>query len=59
MLENARDLGQHNVDECIPVGSYVRVHVKDVRLCSLVKSMPVVASGLLEHESKMSVLHFR
>ncbi|MCL7027843.1 hypothetical protein MKW94_005841, partial [Papaver nudicaule] len=64
VLENARDIGQRNVDECIPAGSYVRVHVKDVsvsvalRLCSLMKSMPVVASGLLEHESKMSVLHF-
>ncbi|KAI3966442.1 hypothetical protein MKW92_032560 [Papaver armeniacum] len=61
VLEKARDIGQC---ECVPVGSYARVHVKDVpvdvalRLCSLVKSMPVVASGLLEHESKMSVLHF-
>ncbi|KAI3834390.1 hypothetical protein MKW92_050671 [Papaver armeniacum] len=64
VLENARDIGQRTLDECIPVGSYARIHVKDVsvsvalRLCSLVKSKHVVASGLLEHESKMSVLHF-
>ncbi|RZC77042.1 hypothetical protein C5167_001221, partial [Papaver somniferum] len=57
VLEKTMDIGQC---ECVPVGSYARVHVPvDValRLCSLVKSMPVVASGLLEHESKMSVLH--
>ncbi|KAK9135740.1 hypothetical protein Syun_015070 [Stephania yunnanensis] len=45
-------------------GSYVRLHVKDVpvvvasKICFLAKTSPIIASGLLQHESKMSVLHF-
>ncbi|GER26149.1 pre-rRNA-processing protein TSR1 homolog [Striga asiatica] len=51
-------------DSCISAGSYARLHIKDVpsniasKLCMLSKTMPVIASGLLQHESKISVLHF-
>ena len=56
---------QENRDDCIPASSYVRLHIKEVpnsvacKLCSLIKTVPVTVSGLLQHESKMSVLHFR
>lgn len=52
-------------DDCIQVGQYVRLHVKDVpaivasKIHVLGAKMPVIASGLLQHESKTSVLHFR
>ncbi|XP_062179880.1 uncharacterized protein LOC133884470 [Phragmites australis] len=50
--------------DCARVGSYVRLHVKNVptdvaaKLCPPSRGIPVVVSGLLQHESKMSVLHF-
>ncbi|XP_065881608.1 uncharacterized protein [Euphorbia lathyris] len=56
------DLG--NRDDCVLVGQFVRLHIKDVptvvasRLCVLANSAPVISCGLLQHESKMSVLHF-
>uniref|UniRef100_A0A7N0V6G7 Bms1-type G domain-containing protein n=1 Tax=Kalanchoe fedtschenkoi TaxID=63787 RepID=A0A7N0V6G7_KALFE len=55
---------QDNEDDVAAVNSYVRLHVKDVpvslatKLCLNAKRMPVIACGLLLHESKMSVLHF-
>lgn len=58
-----RDQGSMN--DCSPVGSYTRLHIKHVpvdvasKLCSLSRKSPVIACGLLQHESKMSVLHFR
>ncbi|KAB1203555.1 hypothetical protein CJ030_MR8G015378 [Morella rubra] len=64
VLSNALDMEQENRDDCIPTGSYISLHIKEVpngvacKLCSLAKTVPVVASGLLRHESKMSVLHF-
>ena len=64
VLAKALDMLQE-ADECIPVGSYARLYIKDVsagiasKLCTLSKRLPVVASGLLQHESKISVLHFR
>jgi len=51
--------------DCAQVGSYVRLYVKNVptdiasKLCQPSRRIPVVVSGLLQHESKMSVLHFR
>ena len=51
--------------DCALVGSYVRLHVTNIptdiasKLCHPSRRMPVVVSGLLQHESKMSVLHFR
>ena len=65
VLAKALDMEQESRDDCIPVSSYVRLHIKEVskgvacKLCSLAKTMPVIASGLFQHESKMSVLHFR
>ncbi|KAJ0250307.1 hypothetical protein HA466_0136600 [Hirschfeldia incana] len=51
-------------DDCVPTGSYVRLHIKGVplvaafKLSSIVSTKPIIAFGLLQHESKMSVLHF-
>lgn len=62
VLAKALDMGQET-DGYIPVGSYARLYIKDVsagvafKLCTLSKKMPVIASGLLQHESKISVLH--
>ncbi|KAG2624219.1 hypothetical protein PVAP13_3KG113900 [Panicum virgatum] len=50
--------------DCALVGSYVRLHVTNIptdiasKLCHPSRRIPVVVSGLLQHESKMSVLHF-
>ncbi|KAL3845392.1 hypothetical protein ACJIZ3_002795 [Penstemon smallii] len=49
--------------ETVPAGSYARLYIKEVpegvasKLC-MSKTIPVIASGLLQHESKVSVLHF-
>ena len=51
--------------DCAQMGSYVRLYVKNVptdiasKLCHPSRRVPVVVSGLFQHESKMSVLHFR
>lgn len=64
VLAKALDMEQSDRDDCIPAGTYARVHVREVpmgvaaRLCDIVKTLPIVACGLLQHESKMSVLHF-
>uniref|UniRef100_A0A7N0URR4 Bms1-type G domain-containing protein n=2 Tax=Kalanchoe fedtschenkoi TaxID=63787 RepID=A0A7N0URR4_KALFE len=55
---------QENGDDVAAANSYIRLHVMDVpvsiatKLCLNAKRMPLIASGLLHHESKMSVLHF-
>ncbi|XP_020584073.1 pre-rRNA-processing protein TSR1 homolog [Phalaenopsis equestris] len=60
----AKVLNEEHVRGSLQVGSYVRLHVKDVpvdlasKVYHLSQSFPVVACGLLQHESKMSVLHF-
>lgn len=59
------DLKLYIESGCIPAGSYARLYVNDVsagvvsKLCTLSKRLPVIACGLLQHESKISVLHFR
>ncbi|KAL5557745.1 hypothetical protein UlMin_033956 [Ulmus minor] len=64
VLSKALDMDQEQRDDCISANLYTRLHVKEVpngvaaKLCQLAKAMPVVACGLLQHESKMSVLHF-
>ncbi|KAG1362597.1 pre-rRNA-processing protein TSR1 [Cocos nucifera] len=64
VLAKVLDIDQGNMNDCAPVGTYVRLHVKDVpidvatKLCLLSEKLPVVASGLLQHEMKMSILHF-
>lgn len=63
VIAKSLDMGQET-DGYIPVGSYARLYIKDVsagvasKLCTLSTKMPVIASGLLQHESKISVLHF-
>ncbi|KAL6544144.1 hypothetical protein OROGR_010641 [Orobanche gracilis] len=58
------DLKRYIKYGCIPAGSYARLYVNDVsagvmsKLCTLSKRLPVIACGLLQHESKISVLHF-
>nr|CAD1833442.1 unnamed protein product [Ananas comosus var. bracteatus] len=60
-----QQLDRGTTNDCAQVGSFVRLHVKHVPVeaastaCHLSKRLPVVACGLLQHESKMSVLHFR
>ncbi|XP_022157530.1 pre-rRNA-processing protein TSR1 homolog isoform X2 [Momordica charantia] len=64
VLAKALEIEQGNRDDCVAPCSYLRLHVKEVpvavasKLCELAKAMPVTACGLLQHESKMSVLHF-
>ncbi|XP_027334573.1 pre-rRNA-processing protein TSR1 homolog isoform X2 [Abrus precatorius] len=64
VLAKALELDQENRKDCIPVGSYARLHIMGVpsavasKLCMLAKTIPVTACGLLKHESKVSVLHF-
>lgn len=64
VLAKATDMEQAGIDECVLAGSYVKLCVKDVpigvasKLCTLSKKMPIIACGLLQHESKISVLHF-
>lgn len=64
VLSRAREMEQ-NIDESIPAGSYARLHVREVpvgvanKLNLVTKTMPVILCGLMQHESKISVLHFR
>lgn len=64
VLAKALELDQENREDCIPAGSYARLHIMGVpsavasKLSLLAKSIPVTACGLLKHESKVSVLHF-
>ncbi|KAK3038850.1 hypothetical protein RJ639_028572 [Escallonia herrerae] len=64
VLAKARDMEQGSIDECIPAGSYARLHISGVpiavasKLGVIAKTAPAIACGLLQHESKISVLHF-
>ncbi|XP_044511758.1 pre-rRNA-processing protein TSR1 homolog isoform X1 [Mangifera indica] len=64
VFAKALEMEQEDREDCVPAGLYVRLHVEEVpvavayRLQELVKTVPLVASGLLQHESKISVLHF-
>ncbi|KAI3724622.1 hypothetical protein L2E82_36405 [Cichorium intybus] len=65
VLKKSLEIEQGSVDECVPANSYVTLHITQVpinissKLCILAKKIPIVACGLLQHESKISVLHFR
>lgn len=56
---------QEDRDDCVSANAYVRLYVNEVpcnvasKVSMLATKLPVVACGLLQHESKMSVLHFR
>ncbi|KAK2385646.1 pre-rRNA-processing protein TSR1 protein [Trifolium repens] len=64
VLAKALEMEQENREDCVPVGSYTRLHIMDIpndvasKLCKLAKTNPVTTSGLLEHECEVSVLHF-
>ncbi|CAA7048328.1 unnamed protein product [Microthlaspi erraticum] len=64
VFKQAQKMEEEDRDDCIATGSYVRLHIKEVplvaasKLSSLVSTKPIIGFGLLQHESKMSVLHF-
>ncbi|KAJ4896591.1 hypothetical protein Rs2_23385 [Raphanus sativus] len=64
VLKQAQKMEEESREDCVPTGSYVRLHIKEVpivaasKLSSIVSTKPVIAFGLLQHESKMSVLNF-
>ncbi|KAJ3693976.1 hypothetical protein LUZ60_009456 [Juncus effusus] len=64
VLAKMHELDEGNKDSCALIGSYVRLHIRSVpinvasKVCHASKSVPAVVSGLMQHESKMSVLHF-
>ncbi|KAM1398258.1 hypothetical protein ACFX2I_015726 [Malus domestica] len=64
VLAKALEMDQENSDECATASSYARLYISEVptsvasKLCMRAKTIPVIACGLLQHESKMSVLHF-
>ncbi|KAL3514857.1 hypothetical protein ACH5RR_027574 [Cinchona calisaya] len=64
VFAKAQEMEQGNENECIPAGSYARLHIKELpsvvvsRLSNLGKTTPVISCGLLQHESKISILHF-
>ncbi|XBI01376.1 hypothetical protein VPH35_130168 [Triticum aestivum] len=64
VLAKRAELDEESSKDCARIGSYVMLHVKNVptdvasKLCHPSRRLPVVVSGLLEHESKISVLHF-
>ncbi|XP_054810360.1 uncharacterized protein LOC129311900 [Prosopis cineraria] len=64
VLARALEMEQENGENYVPVGSYARLHIMDVpcevasKLCELAQSVPITACGLLQHESKLSLLHF-
>ncbi|KAJ9186358.1 hypothetical protein P3X46_001938 [Hevea brasiliensis] len=57
-------MDQDNRDDRIPTGQYARLHIKEIpsavatKLCVFAKTVPIISCGLLQQESKMSVLHF-
>lgn len=64
VLARAKEVDSESSDNCVSVGAYVRLHIKGVpldvatKLSNKYKKHPIVACGLLQHETKMSVLHF-
>ncbi|KAM0915889.1 hypothetical protein ACQ4PT_010544 [Festuca glaucescens] len=64
VLAKTAELDEGSSKDCARIGSYVMLHVKNVptdvasKLCDPSRRSPVVVSGLLQHESKISVLHF-
>ncbi|XP_010530334.1 PREDICTED: pre-rRNA-processing protein TSR1 homolog [Tarenaya hassleriana] len=64
VMRQALEMEEESRDDCILTGSYIRLSVKEVprgaasRLSLLASKSAIIACGLLQHESKMSVLHF-
>lgn len=65
VLLRAKEIDSGAQDGTVDAGCFVRLHILHVPAnaveCFLksYKKVPVVACGLLQHETKMSVLHFR
>lgn len=64
VLAKALERDNESKDETVSPGTYARLYIKEVPqtvasyLCLRAKMMPIISCGLLQHESKMSVLHF-
>ncbi|KAJ8437452.1 hypothetical protein Cgig2_031973 [Carnegiea gigantea] len=64
VLAKALELDKESNDDTVASGTYSRLYIKDVpstvasKVCLRANIMPIIACGLLQHESKMSVLHF-
>lgn len=64
VLAKALEMDKDSSDEIVAPGTYARLYIKEVpftvasKVCQHGKTMPIIACGLLQHESKMSVLHF-
>ncbi|XP_043708636.1 pre-rRNA-processing protein TSR1 homolog isoform X1 [Telopea speciosissima] len=64
ILSKALDMDQGIKEDCVSVGSYIRLFIKEVqvdvasKLSVLAKTSPMLACGLFQHESKISVMHF-
>lgn len=64
VLAKALELDKESNDDTVAPGTYSRLYIKDVpstvasKVCLRANTMPIIACGLLQHESKMSVLHF-
>lgn len=64
VFTKAKEVDEGRLDGSVRLGTYVRLYVKDIPLSSALKlqstytQIPSVVCGLLQHESKMSVVHF-
>ncbi|KAH9303457.1 hypothetical protein KI387_015040, partial [Taxus chinensis] len=64
VLAKAKEIDSGKLDGCASIGAYVRLHIDGVpidvatKLLHGYKKRPVIAFGLFQHETKMSVLHF-
>ncbi|KAJ4964379.1 hypothetical protein NE237_024318 [Protea cynaroides] len=64
VLSKALDMDQGGNEDCVSAGSYIRLYIKEVpgdlasKINVLGKASPILACGLLQHESKISVMHF-
>lgn len=64
VIAKALEMEQESRDNRVPAGSYARIYIKDIpldiasKLCAVSRRAPIILCGLLQHESKMSVLHF-
>ncbi|KMT17059.1 hypothetical protein BVRB_2g041210 isoform A [Beta vulgaris subsp. vulgaris] len=60
----ALEQDRESSDDTVSPGTYARLYIKEVpktvasTLCLRAKIIPIITCGLLQHESKMSVLHF-
>lgn len=64
VLAKASNVEQSDMDDYVVAGSYIRLYLKNVSvslgsmLSTSLKTVPIISCGLLQHESKISVLHF-